>query len=107
MRYRSEDLAAKRQRLVAKAAVQRVELAHQIQPWRARLAVADKGVSIVRTVGRHPLLLAGAAMLLAVWRPRRTVKVLQYGWVAWQLVRELRAQPLGTAPLRRGLRKVI
>ena len=107
MRYRSEDLAAKRQRLVAKAAVQRVELAHQIQPWRARLAVADKGVSIVRTVGRYPLLLAGAAMLLAVWRPRRTVKVLQYGWVAWQLVRELRAQPLGTAPLRRGLRKVI
>jgi hypothetical protein len=107
MRYRSEDLAAKRQRLVAKAAVQRVELAHQIQPWRARLAVADKGVSIVRMVGRHPLLLAGAAMLLAVWRPRRTVKVLQYGWVAWQLVRELRAQPLGTAPLRRGLRKVI
>jgi hypothetical protein len=107
MRYRSEDLAAKRQRLVAKAAVQRVELAHQIQPWRARLAVADKGVSIVRTVGRHPLLLAGAAMLLAVWRPRRTVKVLQYGWVAWQLVRELRAHPLGAAPLRRGLRKVI
>ena len=107
MRYRSEDLAAKRERLVAKAAVQRVELAHQIQPWRARLAVADKGISIVRTVGRHPLLLAGAAMLLAVWRPRRTVKVLQYGWVAWQLVRELRAQPLGAAPFRRGLRKVI
>lgn len=102
MRSRAEDLAAKRERLVAKAALQRVELAHQLEPWRARLAVADKGVSLVRTLGRHPLLLAGAAIALAVWRPRRTVKVLQYGWVAWQLVRELRAQPLGAAPLRRG-----
>lgn len=107
MRYRSADLAAKRERLVAKAAVQRVELAHQIQPWRARLAVADKGISVVRMVGRHPLLLAGAALLLAVWRPRRTVKLLQYGWVAWQLVRELRTQPPGAAPLRRSLRKFI
>ena len=104
MRTRSEDLAAKRQRLLAKAAVQRVELAHQFEPWRARLAVADKGISVVRTVSRHPLLVAAAAIALAVWRPRRTVKVLQYGWVAWQLVRELREQPLGAAPLRRGLK---
>jgi len=107
MRYRSEELAAKRQRLVAKAAVQRAELAYQMQPWRERMAVADKGISVVRTVGRHPLLLAGAALLLAVWRPRRAVKVLQYGWVAWQLVRELRTQPLSVGPLRRGLKKVI
>lgn len=107
MRYRSEDLAAKRQRLVAKAAVQRVELAHQMQPWRERMAVADKGISVVRTVGRHPLLLAGAALLLAVWRPRRAVRVLQYGWVAWQLVRELRTQPLSAGPLRRGFKKLI
>ena len=62
MRSRAEDLAAKRERLVAKAALQRVELAHQLEPWRARLAVADKGVSLVRTLGRHPLLLAGAAI---------------------------------------------
>jgi hypothetical protein len=107
MRYRSEELAAKRQRLIAKVAVQRVELAHQMQPWRERMAVADKGISVVRTAGRHPLLLAGAALLLAVWRPRRTVKVLQYGWLAWQLVRELRAQPLNTTPLRQRLSKFI
>lgn len=107
MNYRSEDLAAKRERLVARAAAQRVELAHQMAPWRARLAVADKGVSVVRMVGRHPLLVAGAALLLAVWRPRRTVKVLQYGWVAWQLVRELRARPLGATPLRRGIKNII
>jgi len=107
MRYRSEELAAKRQRLIAKVAVQRVELAHQMQPWRERMAVADKGISVVRTAGRHPLLLAGAALLFAVWRPRRTVKVLQYGWLAWQLVRELRAQPLNTTPLQKRLSKFI
>ena len=99
---RARELAMKRERLVAKAAAQRVVLAYQFEPWRARLAVADQGIAVVRSASRHPLLLTLAATLLVVWRPRRMVRLLQYGWVAWQLVRELRAQPLGATPLRRG-----
>ena len=61
-----ETLAARRQRLIAQAASQRAALSQQIEPWRARLAVADRGVAVVRTAGRHPLLLTGVAVLLQV-----------------------------------------
>lgn len=90
MNKRARHLAAKRERLVAQAAQQRIMLAQQMEPWRARLAVADQGVTVARTLGRHPLLLAGAAALLVAWRPRGAVKWLQYGWMTWQVVRKLR-----------------
>jgi hypothetical protein len=91
MNTAAETLAARRQRLIAQAAYQRAELSHQMAPWRARLAVADRGVALVRTAGRHPLLLTGVAVLLALWRPRRAVQWLQYGWVGWQMARQLRS----------------
>lgn len=91
MRIRAQDLAAKRERLVARVAAQRVELAYQFEPWRARLAMADQGIAAVRTASRHPLLLVGVAALLVVWRPRGAVRWLQYGWMAWQVARKLRS----------------
>jgi hypothetical protein len=91
MNKRARHLAAKRERLIAQAAQQRAVLAQQMEPWRARLAIADQGVAAVRTAGRHPLLLAGIAVLLVVWRPRGAVKWLQYGVMAWQVARKLRS----------------
>lgn len=93
----AETLAARRQRLIAKAAAQRAALSQQMEPWRARLAIADRGVAVVRTAGRHPLLLAGVAVLLVLWRPRRAVQWLQYGWVGWQVALKLRALKQGSA----------
>jgi hypothetical protein len=95
MSNRAQDLAAKRERLVARVAAQRVVLAQQMEPWRARLAVADQGIAAVRTVGRHPLLLVGVAVLLVVWRPRGAVRWLQYSWMAWQVSRKLRSPEHG------------
>lgn len=83
-------LAERRRRLVAQAAVQRTALAHAMEPWRARLALADQGVAIFRYIGRHPALIAGAALLLAALRPRRVGKWLQRGWLVWQIGRRLR-----------------
>jgi hypothetical protein len=45
---------------------------------------------MLRYVRRHPALLAGSALLFAVWRPRGAGLWLQRGWVAWQLGRSLR-----------------
>jgi hypothetical protein len=83
-------LAERRQQLVALAAAQRASLAQDIEPWRARLALADRGVAAFLYVRRHPALMLGGALLLAVFRPRRTGKWLQRGWLAWQLGRKLR-----------------
>ena len=83
-------LAERRRRLVAQAAVQRTALAHTMEPWRARLALADQGVAAFRHVARHPALIASAALLLAALRPRRVGKWLRRGWLVWQIGRRLR-----------------
>ena len=83
-------LAERRQQLVARVAAQRVILAQDIEPWRARLALADRGVAAFQYVRRHPALMLGAALLLAALRPRRTGTWLQRGWLVWQLGRRLR-----------------
>lgn len=83
-------LAERRSLLIAQAEVQRTTLALNMAPWRARLALADRGLAAVRYVRSHPALLVGAALLVAVLRPRRTGTWLQRGWLAWQIGRRLR-----------------
>jgi hypothetical protein len=83
-------LAERRRRLVAQAAAQRAVLAHELEPWRARLGRVDQGVAVFRYVAHRPALIVGAVLLLAALRPRRAGKWLQRGWLAWQLGRRLR-----------------
>jgi hypothetical protein len=90
MNQKLTRLAERRSQLVAQAAVQRINLAHDMEPWRARLALVDRGVNVVRYVRRHPALLVGAALLLFALRPRHAVKWLQRGWLVWQVGRRLR-----------------
>ena len=68
---------------------QRTALALNLGPWRARLALADKGIAAVRYVRSRPVLIVGAALLLAALRPRRVGTWLQRGWLAWQIRRKL------------------
>jgi hypothetical protein len=82
-------LAERRHHLVAQAAAQRAALAHNLEPWRPRLAVLDQGVAAARYLGRHPGWLVGAALLLVALRPRRAGKWLQRGWLVWQVGRRL------------------
>jgi len=83
-------LAERRGLLVAQAAVQRTALELNLAPWRARLALADKGVAAVHYVRRHPALMLGAALLVAALRPRRVGTWLQRGWIIWAVGRRLR-----------------
>jgi hypothetical protein len=85
-------LAERRNQLVAQAAAQRAVLAHDLEPWRARLALADQGIAVISYVRRHPALLAGAALLFTALLPRRVGTWLQRGWVAWQIGRRLRGR---------------
>jgi hypothetical protein len=90
MNQKLTQLAERRRRLVAQAAAQRTALAHNVAPWRSRLALVDRGVAVFRFIGRHPALMVGAALLLAALRPRRAGKWLQRGWLVWQIGRRLR-----------------
>ncbi|MEQ1592550.1 MAG: YqjK-like family protein [Thiobacillaceae bacterium] len=90
MNRKLTQLAAHRQQLIAKAAAQRTALRQDLVPWHARLALVDRGVAILQYVGRHPIMMLGAAILLAALRPQRSGKWLQRGWLAWQVGRRLR-----------------
>lgn len=84
-------LAARRERLVAQAAAQRMALAQNIEPWRVPLAYADGGLAVLRYIKHHPAWLVGAGALLVALRPGRVGKWLRRGWVAWQIIHKLRA----------------
>lgn len=78
-------LAERRNQLVTQAAAQRIELAQHMEPWRARLALADRGIAVFRYVRRHRALMVGAAVLLAALRPQRAGTWLKRGWAMWQI----------------------
>lgn len=82
-------LAERRTQLVAQSAAQRTVLAHNLEPWRTRLALADRGIAAVRYVRCHPALMLGGALLLTALRPRRVGTWLQRGLLVWQIGRRL------------------
>lgn len=97
MNRRLIELAERRERLVAKAALQRDELARRAAPWKGVLAVADRGVEAVRYLRRHPGLVAGAVGLFVALRPARAFSWLRRGWSAWRMWRKLRQRLNGVA----------
>lgn len=84
------SIAARRERTVALVASQRGALAQTIEPWRVPLALADRGITVVRYLKRHPEGLVGFAVLLAALRPGRVASWLGRGLVSWQLLQTLR-----------------
>ena len=85
-------LAERRERLVAQAAVQRMTLAQNIEPWRVPLARVDQGLAALRYIKSHPAWIVGGGVLLAALRLGRGGKWLRRGWVAWQMMHKLRGR---------------
>jgi hypothetical protein len=89
MNSRLNRLAERRESLVAQAAAQRNALAQNVAPWRAPLALADRGMEALRYIRRHPALLLGAALMFAAWRPGRAGKWTRFLWAGWQVGRRV------------------
>ncbi len=80
----------RRLQLVAQITAQRALLALEMEPMRAHLALADKGVAVVRYIRQHPVITLGGGLFLALMRTRGAGKWLQRGWLFWQMGRRLR-----------------
>jgi hypothetical protein len=87
---KSSRLVDRREHLIARVAAQRIVLAQNIEPWRPPLARVDQGLAAIGYLKRHPAWLIGGSALLVALRPGRVVKWLRRGWVAWQVVHQLR-----------------
>lgn len=92
MKNNIPPLAERRERLLAQAAQQRATLAHDVEPWRIPLALADQGLNALRYIKRHPVLLIGGVAVLAMLRPDRGWRWLRRGWLTWQVVNRLRRE---------------
>lgn len=68
MTSRVEQLAARRQLLVARSSVERATLGHDAAQIGQTLSAVDRAVSIVQRLRRSPLLVAGVVVGLIVFR---------------------------------------
>lgn len=89
MNKKLTQLVARRQDLVTAAADQRTRLAQSVQVWRAPLARVGRGIAAFHYIRRHPALLGGFFLIIAVLRPRHRGKWLKIGVLGWQLGRKL------------------
>jgi hypothetical protein len=90
MNKKLANIAERRQELVEQAARQRATLAQNIEPWRAPLALADRGLSIARYVRQNPVFMVGAVAIFGLLRRRTRVgKWLQGGLVTLQMLRSI------------------
>jgi hypothetical protein len=68
------ELMQNRSKLLARIAAQRELMTGIEADWRAPLALADRGVAVVRFLRCHPLLVAGVSvvgLMWGVWRARK------------------------------------
>ena len=86
-------IARRRAALVAKAAAQRGELGHGLQPWQTPLAFVDRGMALARHIRTHPLALAmGVLLMFGLGRSRWGAWAGRL-WTGWQIYQSLHDRP--------------
>jgi YqjK-like protein len=81
---RLDQIAVRRERLLAKAAAQREEVALLLTPWHAPLAVADKGLSVAAYLRAHPSIVIVAVAALVVLSPKRAYRWARRSFAVWR-----------------------
>ena len=91
MNNKSVTLAERRQKLILKAASQRIAFAQSMAPLRKPLIIADRGLQVARYLKQHPVLMVAVAALSAGLMHKlhigRLGALLPTGWSVFQLVR--------------------
>lgn len=97
MSERQRELEAKRNALIAQSTRQRTELTSEADAIKERLAGIDRGVDLVRSLARKPVVIAGAIALVALFGPRRLLRVASRSAVFIATGRRLIGMFRGTA----------
>ena len=90
MKKKLATIAERRQRLVGQVEEQRRTLVKNIKPLQGSLTFADKSLTIISYVKKHPVLVMSIAALVGMLRPTRAVKWLRRSWIASLMMRGLR-----------------
>ena len=83
-RRRLEQINARRERLLARSAAQRDELALLLAPLEGPLAVADRGIAVAQYARAHPGLVVIAAAIFVVLSPKRAFRWARRAFGVWR-----------------------
>jgi len=83
-RRRLEQIHARRERLVARSAAQRDELALLLAPLKGPLGVADRGIAVAQYARAHPGLVVIAAAIFVVLSPKRAFRWARRAFGVWR-----------------------
>ena len=84
MNRRLAQIRLRRERLIARAAVERDGIALLASRLRAPLAVADRGIVAVQYVREHPAAVLLAVAAFVVLNPRRAFRWARRGVALWR-----------------------
>ena len=83
-RRRLDQIYARRERLLARSAAQRDELALLLAPLNGPLALADRGIAVVQYARAHPGLVAIAAAIFVLLSPKRAFRLARRAFGVWR-----------------------
>ena len=83
MNERMLELRQQRGELLARIAVQRGQMTEVISRGEMPLALADQGLTAIRFLRAHPLLVGGVVALV-VWRRKGMVGLFRRSWLLWK-----------------------
>jgi hypothetical protein len=82
-------IKSKRARLQERAATQRLRLGADLRQWSGPIGLIDRGIAALHVVKSHPVIAAGATLVLVLARPRGTIRWARRGFALWQTFRWL------------------
>lgn len=83
-------LVRRREELVARAAVQREQLADHVRKWERPIEAVDKVIAGVIYLRAHPVAVAIGVAVLTVIQRRSLWGLVRRGFAVWRMVRSLR-----------------
>ena len=86
-RRRIAQIHVRRERLLARSAAQRDELALLLAPLKGPLAIADRGIAVAQYARAHPGLVAIAAAVFVLLSPRRAFRWARRAFTVWRSYR--------------------
>src|SRR5262245_26761012 len=86
-----DDIARHKAELIARCAAQRTAIADAIEHLRGPAGAVDRGLSVVRFVRAHPVLVGAVIAGMAALKRRTLVGWLGRGIAAWRLYRGIGA----------------
>lgn len=85
------EIARRKERLIARAALQREAIGMSFRQLQGPIGVVDRGLEIARFLRGHPLLVAAVVAVVAAFRRRGLVSIAGRALSIWRVWRAIAA----------------